>query len=277
MKKIGGNLWIILLAILIQNKVNANTIVELNGRAYVNRYGTVYEASNGQRLQFGDIVRTQRGTSLKILCSTGQLWNVPEDVFAGVAGGCRSRLSRFRSGERISIHPLTRVQPNQTFNITWFSTLESAEARVEISSDLGQIWSGTGIGSVSIPQLDPGFYKVTVTIGEAALETTQFEVVKLDELNLIQNQILELTTLNLSEEQHQLAIANIYHSAGLHYDALLLLTQLNTAESFLLAGDLFKQLGLTEKAATQYSQALLIALENRQSDLISLILFTLLN
>jgi hypothetical protein len=277
MKKLGWNLWITLLAILIQNKVNANTIVELNGRAYVNRNGLVSEASQGQRLQFGDILRTQRGTSLKILCSTGQLWNVPEDVFAGVAGGCRSRLSRFRSGERISIHPLTRLQPNQTFNIVWSSNLESAEATVTISSDLGQIWSGTGIGSVSIPQLDPGFYKVTVTIGEAALETTQFEVVKLDELLLIQNQIQGITALNLSEEQHQLAIANIYISVGLHYDALRLLTQLNTAESFLLAGDLFKQLGLTEKAASQYSQALIVALENNQSDLISLIFLSLLN
>ncbi|MCT7971145.1 hypothetical protein [Laspinema olomoucense] len=277
MNKFGLTLLMILSAILIQNKVSANTIVELNGRAYVNRNGIVNQVSQGQRLQFGDILRTQRGTSLKILCSTGQLWNVPEDVFSGVAGGCRSRLSRFRSGDRISISPLTRIQPNQPFNIAWSSNLESAEATVTISSDLGQIWSGTGIGSVSIPRFDPGFYKVTVTIGEAARETAQFEVVKLDELNLIQNQIQEIIALNLSEEQHQLAIANIYISAGLHYDALFVLTQLNTAESFLLAGDLFKQLGLTEKAATQYSQALLIALENRQSDLISLILFTLLN
>ncbi|MCT7992532.1 hypothetical protein [Laspinema olomoucense] len=257
--------------------VNANTIVELNGRAYLNRQGTVIEASQGQRLQFGDIIRTRTGTSMKILCSTGQLWNVPENVFSGVAGGCRSRLSRFRSGEGLNIHPLTRIQPNQTFNISWSSNLESVEATITLSSDLGQIWSGTGIDTVEIPALDPGFYTVTVKIGSAASAIGRFEVVKLDELNLIQNQIRLLDTFSLSDEQKQIAVANIYLNEGLHYDALELLKNLNTAESFLISGDLFNQLGLTEQAAFQYSQALIIAIQNNQSDLITHIFSSLLN
>lgn len=273
----GQTLLIILLGMLTQNKVSANTIVELNGRAYLNRQGMVSEATFGQRLEFGDILRTQSGTSLKILCSTGQLWTVPEDIFSGVAGGCRNRLSRFRSGDRINIYPLTRIQPNQPFKITWSSNLESVNATVVLSSDLGEIWSGTGISTLDIPPLDPGFYTITVTIGSAAASTVRFEVVKLDELNLIQNQIRAINSLSLSDDQKQLAIANIYLSARLHYDALQLLENLNTAESFLMTGDLFKELGLTEQAASHYSQALLLAIQNNQSDLITHIFSSLLN
>lgn len=254
----------------------ANTIIQLSGSALINRNGTSINAREGQRLNPGDIIRTQIGTRMKVLCASGRVWDVPQGLFSGVAGGCRNNLSRLRSGDRITIMPLTRIQPNQPFNIAWTSNLESAEATVAIASDLGQVWSGTGIGTVEIPPLEPGFYTVTVTIGSAAAESSRFEVLKLDELSLIQNQIQQINNLELSDAQLKIAMANVYISAGMHYDALWLLNEAHTAESWLIAGDLFQQLGLREEAAAQYAMALSLAIANNQPDLITQVFSRLL-
>ena len=262
-------------------------ISELEGEVKIqqNSSGEFQSAPFGYPLNADDKIQLAVGASATVLCSNGELWEVPTGKISNIPEDCsggstlvRSDTGRTKSRNVGNLDIPYIISPQGLLagdlsQIRWNEVADASSYYVQILEGSEEIWSekttDTEIIYSDESLLEPGLgYEIVVTTddGTSSREggTNGFRLLEESESQPILAKVKTIKQQELSQESKSVALAYLYLSENLNSEAIAILENLVEAETqktivYRLLGDTYRQTGLSVLAKKHYLSGLTLA------------------